>query len=120
MKLLRARAIFSIFCILLCLLFSYQDSVGARQPNSQLPGTLIELLTGKTSDANFVAAELRETDLPAAFAAVDLLKFKALYQEIPLTVEQVSRFETLIKTRLENSFVVSFSKTENCVKKNRS
>jgi hypothetical protein len=116
MKLLRAKELISLFCII-CLLFTYQHSVQAKESESQLPELLNELLTGKTSAFSFVAAQLPETDLPAALAAVELLKFKALHQEIPLTVEQVSKFETLIKSRLQNSFIVSFSKTQSCVKK---
>jgi hypothetical protein len=72
MKLLRAKELISLFCIIVCLLFTYQHSVQAKESESQLPELLNELLTGKTSDFSFVAAQLPATDLPAALAAVKL------------------------------------------------
>jgi hypothetical protein len=89
----------------------------AQQPETKFPAELQELLQGKTSDVSSAASQLKETNLPTALAAVELLKFKALHREIPVNVGQINDFETIIKSRLKNSSVVSFSRTETCRKK---
>jgi hypothetical protein len=117
MKLSRAKAFTSIVFIAFCLLFSYQLLIFAQQPETNIPTELQELLQGKSSDFCSAASMLKETDLPAALAVVDLLKFKSLHQEIHASIDQINDFETQIKSRLEKSSVVSFSKTDTCRKK---
>jgi len=94
MKLLRAKAFTSIIFIAFCLLFSYQLLIFAQQPETNIPAELQELLQGKSSDFRSAASQLKETDLPAALAIVELLKFKALHQEIPASIDQINVFES--------------------------
>jgi hypothetical protein len=117
MKLLRVKAFTSIMLTAFCLLFSYQFLIFAQQPETKCPAELKELLQGKSSDFTAAASQLKETDLPAALAVVELLKFKALHQEIPASGGQINAFESRIKVGLENSPVVSFCKNETCRKK---
>jgi len=117
MKLSRAKAFISIILTVFCLLFSYQLLIFAQQPETNIPAELQELLRGKSSDFSSAASQLKETDLPAALAVIELLKFKALHQEISASVDQIKSFESKIKSRLENSSVISFSKTDTCCKK---
>ncbi len=117
MKLSRAKAVTSIVIIAFCLLFSYQFLSFAQQPATNIQVELQELLQGKTSDFSSAAAQLKEADLPAALTIVELLKFKALHQETPASIDQINKFESQIKYRLAKSSVVSFSKTDACRKK---
>jgi hypothetical protein len=89
----------------------------AQQPETKCPAELKELLQGKSSDFTAAASQLKETDLPVALAVIELLKFKALHQEIPASLDQINNFESQIVARLENSSVVSFTKTDTCRKK---
>jgi hypothetical protein len=117
MKLGRAKAFSGIIFIAFCLLFSHQFLIFAQQPETKFPVELQKLLQGKSSGFSSAASQLKETDLPAALAAVELLKFKALHREIPVNVDQINDFEAIIESRLKKSSVVSFSKTETCRKK---
>ena len=90
MKLSRAKAVTSIVFIAFCLLFSYQFLIFAQQPATNIQVELQELLQGKTLDFSSAAAQLKEADLPAALTIVELLKFKALHQEIPASIDQIT------------------------------
>ncbi|MFZ5952456.1 MAG: hypothetical protein ACOYXC_17275 [Candidatus Rifleibacteriota bacterium] len=117
MKLSRAKALTSIIFIAFCLLFSYQFLIFAQQPTTNIPAELQELLQGKSSDFSSAASQLKETDLPTVLAVIELLKFKALHQEISANVDKINAFESQIKSKLAKSSVVSFSKTDTCCKK---
>jgi hypothetical protein len=117
MKLVRSKAFSGIIFIAFCLLLSYQFLLFAQQPETKCPAELQELLQGKSSDFTAAASQLKETNLPAALAVIELLKFKALHREIPVNVDQINDFEAIIESRLKNSSVVSFSRTETCRKK---
>jgi hypothetical protein len=87
MQLVRFKAFTNTIFIAFCLLFSYQFLIFAQQPETTFPTEIQELLQGKSSDFRSAASQLKETDLPAGLAAVELLKFKALHQEIPATLK---------------------------------
>ena len=107
---LRPANTFVIALLVLCLLIT--QSATANPP--KLPESLQDIVQGKSFDLTSIAASLQDTDLPSAFAIIEVLKFKALHQEISVTTEQVSDFEALIKNRLQSSSVVSYFETETC------
>ncbi len=107
---LRVHAAFLTILLMLCC-FIPQSAIANP---GQLPESLHDVLQGTESDLISVASELKDTDLPAAIAIVELLKFKALHQETAVTSEQINKFELLIKNRLKSSSVVSFTETETC------
>ncbi len=107
---LRAHPTFLTILLVLCCFFAH----AAIASQAQLPASLYNVLQGTASDLLSVSSELKDTDLPAALSIIELLKFKALHQETSVTPEQINNFELLIKNRLANSAVVSFSKTETC------
>jgi hypothetical protein len=110
---LRASFVFLSILLVLCCIIVYPLTAD----HDRFPQSLRDALQSKTADLSSIAYKLEDHELPAALAVIDLLKFRTLHQETALTIEQIDHFESQIKSRLENSSVVSFAKTETCHKK---
>ena len=109
------RFSFFIPVLLMAVLFVYTSTINfAQNQNSKLPGCIQELLTGKTSEISSALSQLSDSDLPAALASIELLKFKALHNEISLTSKDVSTLKMLITNRIDKSSTVSFTETDTC------
>lgn len=93
-----------IFSFAAVLLFGEQGS----EPS------LEALIVGSSSDSAGVASSIEERDLPLALAASEIVKFRALHGEIPLTAKDAEEFRATLMRRMENAKSVSTIKTESC------
>lgn len=76
--------------------------------------SLEALITGSSSDSVGVASSIEERDLPLALAASEIVKFRALHGEIPLTAKSAEEFKAALMKRMESAKNVSMNKTESC------
>jgi len=112
------RLSFFIPVLLIAALFVYTNTIiVAQNQGSKLPVCIQELLSGETTDVSGVLSQLSDSDLPAALASVELLKFKALHHEISLTNKDITLLKKLIINRIDKSPTVSFSETDTCKQK---
>jgi len=110
---LRAHAVF----LTILLVFCYFVGQSATTDINNLPESVIELLSGKTTDFTGVANQIPEHRLPTALAAAKLLKFRALHGETSLSSNEAEAFETILLDRMSTARQVAFSQNETCRKK---
>lgn len=110
---LRAHAVF----LAILLVFCYFVGQSATADTNSLPESVIELLSGKTTDVTGVANQIPEHQLPTALAAAKLLKFRALHGETSLSSNEAESFETILLDRMSTARQVAFSQNETCRKK---
>jgi len=110
---LRAHAVF----LAILLVFCYLVGQSATADTNSLPESVIELLSGKTTDVAGVANQIPEHQLPTALAAAKLLKFRALHGETSLSSNEAESFETILLDRMSTARQVAFSQNETCRKK---
>lgn len=110
---LRAHAVF----LAILLVFCYFVGQSATANTNNLPESVIELLSGKTTDFNSVAIQISEHQLPATLAAAKLLKFRALHGETSLSSNEADAFEAILLDRMSTARQVAFSQNETCRKK---
>jgi len=99
------------------LVFCYFVGLSATADTNSLPESVVELLSGKTTDFTGVANQIPEHQLPTALAAAKLLKFRALHGETSLSSNEAEAFETILLDRMSTSRQVAFSQNETCRKK---
>lgn len=110
---LRAHAVF----LAILLVFCYFVGQSATADINSLPESVIELLSGKTTDVTGIANQIPEHQLPTALAAAKLLKFRALHGETSLSSNEAESFETILLDRMSTARQVAFSQNETCRKK---
>ncbi|KAF1079498.1 MAG: hypothetical protein GQF41_4056 [Candidatus Rifleibacterium amylolyticum] len=110
---LRAHAVF----LTILLVFCYFVGQSAATDINNLPESVIELLSGKTTDFTGAATQIPEHQLPSALAAAKPLKFRALHGEISLSSNEAESFETILLDRMSTARQVAFSQTKTCRKK---
>ncbi|PKK88420.1 MAG: hypothetical protein CVV64_18885 [Candidatus Wallbacteria bacterium HGW-Wallbacteria-1] len=110
---LRAHAAF----LTILLVFCYFVGLSATADTNSLPESVVELLSGKTTDFTGVANQIPEHQLPTALAAVKALKFRALHGETSLSNNEAETFETILLDRMSTARQVAFSQNETCRKK---
>jgi len=99
------------------LVFCYFVGLSATADTNSLPESVVELLSGKTTDFTGVANQIPEHQLPTALTAAKLLKFRALHGEASLSSNEAEAFETILLDRMSTSRQVAFSQNETCRKK---
>ncbi len=106
--------IFHATCLAFLLLFFLIARQAAVAEAASLPASIAELLSGKTADYNNVACQVSEHQLPVALAAARLLKFRALHDESPLSINEATAFEELLLERISSARQIAFSQNEIC------
>lgn len=79
-----------------------------------LSQTLSDLLTGKNSNIQVVLSSAEDRQIPLVLAVCNLLKFRAVHKEIPLSAVDVEKFEKALNDQVVKSTQVSWSKNRTC------